>query len=109
MDKVMDSFMNDEENSFMQQFEKHRYEKLSNREDYKNLENQKLEIFDEFPKVRNYLQDGEIVDFTDDEKDAVLRLLTIEQEIETIEKKEVFKLGAKEMYIFLKETNMISI
>ena len=45
MDKVMDSFMNDEENSFMQQFEKHRYEKLSNREDYKNLENQKLEIF----------------------------------------------------------------
>lgn len=45
----------------------------------------------------------------DDEKDAILRILEIDEEIEKIEMKEFFKLGFKEAYIFFEEQEMLNI
>ncbi len=109
MNKLMDSFMNDFQNNFLQYFEKHRQKNLINREDYKELYDKKHIIYDEFPKVRTFLEDGLIIELTDDEKDAILRILELNEEIEKIEIKEVFKLGFKEAYIFFEEQEMLNI
>lgn len=109
MEKLMNSFMNECGDSFMQYFEKHRYKKLVNREDYKELNDKKQLIFEEFPKVRTFLEDKLITELTDDEKDAILRILEIDEEIEKIEMKEFFKLGFKEAYIFFEEQEMLNI
>lgn len=109
MEKLMDSFINNCGNSFLQYFEKYRYKNLVNREDYKTLYDKKQTIFNEFPNVRTFLQDRMIIELTDDEKDAILRLLEIDEEIEKIEMKEFFKLGFKEAYIFFEEQDMLNV
>lgn len=109
METLMDSFMNSCGDSFIQYFEKHRFKNLVNREDYKSLHSKMQLIFDEFPNVRTFLQDRMIIELTDDEKDAILRLLEIDEEIEKIEMKEFFKLGFKEAYIFFEEQNMLNV
>ncbi len=109
MEKLMDSFINNCGNSFLQYFERYRYKNLINREDYKALYDKKQTIFNEFPNVRTFLQDRMIIELTDDEKDAILRLLEIDEEIEKIEMKEFFKLGFKEAYIFFEEQNMLNV
>ena len=85
MEKLMDSFINNCGNSFLQYFERYRYKNLINREDYKALYDKKQTIFNEFPNVRTFLQDRMIIELTDDEKDAILRLLEIDEEIEKID------------------------
>lgn len=109
MEKLMDSFMNDSGNSFMQLFEVAREKHLLNREDYKTISDKMVEIMEEFPKARSFLQDEVITDMTDDEKDAVLRIIDLKEQIKVIEYKEAFKLGAKEMYIFLEDMDMLNI
>ncbi len=104
---ILDSFMNDKFNSFMDQLEILIEKNLSNREDYYNIEKSINEIEAKYPKARQYLEDNKIADMSDNEKEAVLNIIELYRDIKTIELKETFKLGGKEMYIFLKEMNML--
>ena len=72
MEKLMDSFINNCGNSFLQYFERYRYKNLINREDYKALYDKKQTIFNEFPNVRTFLQDRMIIELTDDDIPAVV-------------------------------------
>ncbi|MFG6318374.1 MAG: hypothetical protein K1W33_00695 [Clostridia bacterium] len=109
MKKVLDSFMNDSGNSFMDQFEWYVQIKLLQREDYSELEQKINEIEHNYPNVRQYLEDEKICSMTDDEKKAVLRIIELYRNEKTIELKEAFKLGGREMYIFLEEMDMLNI
>ncbi len=109
LEKVLDSFMNDSGNSFMDQFDVYVERKLSKREDYNELETLIDDIELKYPKVRQYLEDERITDMTDEEKEAVLRIIELYRNEKTIEIKEAFKLGGKEMHIFLEEMDMLKI
>lgn len=108
-EKVFQSFLNQNEDNFLQFFEKHRQDTLLKRKYYIELEKEKEKILDEFPKVADYLENGRILDMTDDEKQAVLKVIDIDEEIKVKELKEAFKLGFKEAYIYFEDMNMLSI
>lgn len=107
--KVMDSFMNEHENGFMQHFEKYKEKNLINREDYNRLVNEKKKIIDEFPNIQKYLINRQIVNMTDEEKEKILKVLSIDEDLKKIEYREIFKLGAKEAYIYFEEMEMLNI
>ena len=79
---------------------------LKRNKEYKNLVNKIEKIKEENPNVRTFFEDKEAVELTDTELNAVLDILEIEGDMETIEATEIFKLGAKEMLIFLKQMNL---
>lgn len=108
MEKVMDSFMNEYQSSFEQFFERRR-QKMMKREDYKSLEDEKKALYDKFPKLVDYLQNENIVDLSNEEKQAVLQIIDIQEKIKIIEYREAFKLGGKEAYIFFEEQGMLNI
>ena len=64
-------------------------------------------IKDDNPNVRTFLEDREIIDLTEDELNAVLDIFEIKEDISTIETTETFKLGAKEMLVFLKQMGLL--
>ena len=79
---------------------------LKRNKEYKNLVNKIEKIKEENPNVRSFFEDKEAVELTDTELNAVLDILEIEGDMETIEATEIFKLGAKEMLLFLKQMNL---
>lgn len=107
--KIMDSFLNETENGFRTYLEKHRKNHLINREDYKGIITEISAIKDKYPKVQEYLEDKTIIDMTDEEKEAVLKIIDLQDDIAIIEELESFKLGFKEAYIFFEEMNMLNI
>ena len=107
--KVMDSFFNYEGNGFREYFYTRVKDNLNNREDYANTRKKISETKNEFPKVQDYSENKTILDMTDDEKDAVLRIISLEDDLRIIEEMEAFKLGFREAYIFFKEQGMLNI
>lgn len=80
---------------------------LKENKEYKELENKKEKIKVENPNVRTFLEDREAVQLTDVELNAVLDVLEVEGDIDTIETIETFKLGAREMLLFLKQMRLL--
>lgn len=109
MEKVLSSFMNDYENNFDQFFENHRHNKLLNREDYAKLMAEKRKIFEKYPKILHLLEDDFVDGFSEEERKALGETFSILYEIMQIERKEAFKLGFKEAYIFFEEQEMLNI
>ena len=91
MNKVLDSFMNEENNNFNEFFRYKSKELLENREDY-------LEIKDELP-----------MNFDEKTTEAFYDLIRLHGRIHILELREAFKMGAKEAYIFFEEQNMLNI
>lgn len=106
---LMDSFFNEYDNDFTQLMDSHREKKLANREDYKEITNETNEIISKNPNIKKYLQNEEIVDLTDKEKESILNYIELQEEIKLIEQKEAFKLGFKEAYIYFEEMDMLNI
>lgn len=109
MEKVLNSFMNDYESNFEEYFDRHRINKLKNREDYAKLLSQKRKIFEKYPKVLHLFEDDLVEGFSEEEKDAMGEVFSIQSELSRIERKEAFKLGGKEAYIFFEEQDMLNI
>lgn len=80
---------------------------LKENTEYRKLEEKREKIKEENPNVRTFLEDKETVSLTETEMNAVLNVLEVEQDIETIETIETFKLGAREMLLFLKEMRLL--
>lgn len=107
--KVMDSFFNYEGNGFREYFYSRIKDNLANREDYAGIKDKVVKIKNEFSKVTEYLENKKILDMTDDEKDAVLRIIEFEDDLRVMEEMEAFKLGFREAYIFFEEQGMLNI
>ena len=107
MKKLMESFINDCENGFSNYFESQVEKHLKNREDYKEVTTEITKLKEKTPKVREFIDHDKIIDLTDDDKIAILKLISLNDDIEYIEKLEAFKLGFKEAYVFFKEQGML--
>ncbi len=109
MEKVLDSFMNEEQNMFTEFFHKKTKNKLVNREDYLQLISEKNKIYEESPSIREFIEDEIPMNFGHEEVEKFYQLISIYEKIHLLELKEAFKLGAKEVYIFFEEQDMLNI
>lgn len=107
--KLLNSFLNETENGFRIYLEKHREEHLVNRKDYSNISKKISKIKTEYPKAQEFLENKTILDMTDNEKDAVLQIIDLQDDRTILEELECFKLGFKEAYIFFEEMGMLNV
>lgn len=107
MKKLMQSFMNENENGFEGFFNQYEKKNLVEREDYANLQNQIDILMEQYPNIQYFLENDEIVELTKEEREAVLKVSYLREEIQTIELREAFKLGFKEAMIYFQEMGML--
>lgn len=93
---MKDGFFSTYLESFMQFLEDNRFQIWRKREDYTKITNRMREIKNKYPNVRTFVEDRQVVELTKEELSAVLEYITLDDEIDKIEKIETFKLGIKE-------------
>ena len=62
-----------------------------------------------YPKVTAYIDEGKIEELTKEELKALRKVIDLNNKIEGLEEKEIFKLGMKENYIYLKNMDMLNV
>ena len=100
-------FFDEYSDDFWDYMNANRMKMLKRNKKYKELMSKREKIKDDNPNVRTFLEDREIIDLTEDELNAVLDIFEIKEDISTIETTETFKLGAKEMLVFLKQMGLL--
>ncbi len=109
MNKVLDSFFNEHEKSFDDYFYNHLHQNVKDREDYVKVEKTRCELMEKYPNLMELFDMDRVPSFTDEENEALLNTIRAESDRITIERKEAFKLGFKEAFIFFKEQGMLNI
>lgn len=100
-------FFDEYSDDFWDYMNANRMKMLKRNKKYKEFMSKREKIKEDNPNVRTFLEDREIIDLTEDELNAVLDIFEIEEDISTIETTETFKLGAKEMLVFLKQMGLL--
>lgn len=101
------SFFDEYTDDFLDYLETNRMKIVRENTEYKQLEDEISKIKAENPNVRTFLEEREAVSLTDVEQNAVLDILEIQGKMDNIEMKEVFKLGGREMFVFIKQMKML--
>ena len=91
-----DNFFYNYIDSIMQFIEDNRFNIWSKRKDYKEITDKMRAIKNKYPNVRTFVDDRQVVDLTKEELKAVLEYISLDDDIERLEKIETFKLGIKE-------------
>lgn len=100
-------FFDEYSDDFYDYLNTNRVRMLKENAEYKELEVKREKIKADNPNIRAIFEDREAVQLTQDEVKAVLDMLEIEGDINTIETIENFKLGAREMLLFLKQMRLL--
>ncbi len=79
---------------------------INRNEDYKNLREKFNDIMNKYPNLQLILEDREMI-LNETECKMLQELAKIYMEICDFEEKEIFLLGGKEMYFYLKDTGVI--
>lgn len=106
MNNILDCFMNENNKTFAQYFEQIRETKLKKRIDFFNIRDEQREIFERYPVVRELFEDEKAKGFSNEELEAISEIFRLETMQTNLELKEAFKLGAKEMLIFMIEQDL---
>lgn len=101
------SFFDEYTDDFLDYLETNRMKIVRKNAEYKQLEEKVSKIKAENPNVRTFLEEREAVPLTDVEQNAVLDILEIQGKMDNIEMKEVFKLGGREMFVFIKQMKLL--
>lgn len=101
------TFFDEYTDDFLDYLEVNRMKIVRENAEYKELENKISKIKADNPNVRTFLEEREAVPLTDVEQNAVLDILEIQGKMDNIEMKEVFKLGAREMFVFIKQMKLL--
>ena len=109
MNKVLDSFMNEENNNFNEFFHYKSKEILEKREDYLEIKKEKNKIYEKYPQLQEFIEDEIPMNFDEKTTEAFYDLIRLHGRIHILELREAFKMGAKEAYIFFEEQNMLNI
>lgn len=91
-----DSFFYKCVDSVMQFIEYNRFNIWTEREDYKEIMDKIEKIKDKYPKIRTFLEDEKIIKLTDEELKGLLEVINLNNDIQSLEIVETFKLGLKE-------------
>lgn len=79
---------------------------INRNEEYKNLREKFNDIMNKYPNLQFILEDREMI-LNETECKMLQKLVKIYIEICDFEEKEIFLLGGKEMYFYLKDTGVI--
>ena len=90
------SFFHKYIDSIMQFLEDNRFNTWRKRKDYKTITDKMTKIKNKYPNVRIFIEDRMAIELTKEELQAVLEYISLDDDIEKIEKIETFKLGLKE-------------
>lgn len=90
------SFFHKYIDSIMQFLEDNRFNTWRKRKDYKTITDKMTKIKNKYPNVRIFIEDRMVIELTKEELQAVLEYISLDDDIEKIEKIETFKLGLKE-------------
>lgn len=101
------SFFDEYTDDFLDYLETNRMKIVRENTEYKQVEEKVSKIKEENPNVRTFLEEREAVPLTDVEQNAVLDILEIQGKMDNIEMKEVFKLGGREMFVFIKQMKLL--
>lgn len=83
-------------NEISDYFEEKKYKNLKENEDYKKVTREIEEIKKKFPKVRKFLEDDEITEFTTEEMRAMHKIIALYDDRAMYEADEMFKIGLRE-------------
>ena len=86
--------------------EERRTDLINRNEDYKNLREKFNYIMNKYPNLQFILEDTEMI-LDETECNMIQKLAKIYMEICNFEEKEIFLLGGKEMYFYLKDAGVI--
>lgn len=109
MEKLDEGFFDQYTDDFADYFENQRVMRIMLGSEYKKINKAICEIKNKYPNVVTLLEDGENVKLNDEEENAIIEILKLQEEINMIELKESFKLGFKEAYIYFKSMDMLKI
>ena len=107
MEILNDGFFNQYTDDFFEYFERHK--NIKKNKEYFELITQIEYLKTKYPKVRSFLEDKEIINFSETEKMGLLKILDLQEELSILDLKESFKLGFKEAYIYFRSMNMLNI
>ncbi len=74
---------------------------------YKNLKSEFDKIMNEYPKLQNLLEENIRVSLDEDECKMLQKLINIYMNMQDYEEKDIFLLGCKEMFLYLKDVGLI--
>lgn len=109
MEEIAGNFFDNYEEGFLEYLEVHKSQALKERKDYQDVNKKISELKYKYPNVRTFLEEKEPIDLKDDEQYAMLNVLDYEIELDIIELKESFKLGFKEVLIYLNNMGMLKL
>lgn len=80
---------------------------LKDNEEYKELNRKVEQIKTDYPNVRSFIENNEVIKLSDEELQALLDIAGIQVDLNLLEMRAIFKQGAKETVIFLKKMKLI--
>ncbi len=84
-----------------------RIELLKENTKYKEIKDKIEKIKKDNPNVRTFIEVRKIVELSDMELKAILDILSLQQSLDTFETIETFKLGIREMILFLRQMKLL--
>ena len=85
-------------NGFTEYLETERIKSVLKKKEYKNLQKRLTEIEEKYPRVREFIEDKDIIkNPTKEEQQAIFEIIEIAEEMAILDEKESFKLGMKEI------------
>ena len=112
MKQLQESFFNKYSDDFLSFIQDYTKNKLERREDYKSVKERLKRIKDDNPKLRlldDTIEDNETLELSYLEKNNLIKMMMLDDELQEIEKKEIFKLGFKEALIFFNEMGLLNL
>ncbi|MBQ2937356.1 MAG: hypothetical protein IJE05_00495 [Clostridia bacterium] len=103
------SFYNDYSDDFFEYIEDYKTNYLMKKKEYREIIKKVRTLKENNPKVEELVEDGKIEILSLEELKIVQELLKLENQIDIIEQKEIFRLGMKEMLTNLEDMNIIQL
>jgi len=108
MEKIIKSFFDTYSNDFFEYFDKQRLSKIMQEKDYREINQQICNLKRKYPKVILFLENKEYMKLNYLEEKTINKIIKLQEELNSIEIKEAFKLGFKEALIYFDSMNMLN-
>ena len=102
-----DIFLDNYEDEFIEYLARKLAVRLKKVDNYVEIEEKISEIKKEDLNLRLLLEDEEKVKLSEEDIEKLIEILELKEKLRNIEDKEIFKLGAREMLVFLKQMKLM--
>ena len=87
--------------------EERKIDLINSNNNYKKLKKKFDDIMNKYPNLQLILEEDREMILNENECKMLQKLITIHMDIRDFEEKEIFLLGGKEMYLYLKDAGLI--